>query len=265
MPFNVYSSDRSRLSVFSICAILTLIMVFSRAPGLRAQEMDPVVSATHPFSKLGMDANIGTLGIGVEAATPLTSRFNLRGGGNFFGYSRNIKRNGITYLANLNLRSAQASLDWFPFGGSFHLSPGVMLYNGTKVVANAQIPANGAFTLNGVQYYNDPSDPLSGFAKIRFPAAGPQLTAGFGNMVPRKESKHFSVPFEFGLAYFGSGRTRLQFNGSGCIFPGGFGCMKASSLPGFLANVTAEQAKIDKYVEDARFYPILRIGASYKF
>lgn len=255
----------SKFSVFSVCSILTVILAFSLASALRAQAIDPVASSMRPFSKLGMGANVGTLGIGVEVATPLAGRFNLRGGGNFFGYSRNIDRNGITYAANLDLRSAQASLDWFPFGGSFHLSPGAMLYNGTKVVANAQVPPNGSFTLNGVKYYNDPSDPLSGSAKVVFPAAGPQFTAGFGNMVPRRDSKHFSVPFEFGFVYFGTGTTLLHFNGSACISPGGFNCMKASSLPGFQTNVTAEQAKIEKYVEYARFYPVLRIGASYKF
>lgn len=255
----------SKLSVFSVCPILVLILAFSLAPALRAQAIDAVASSMRPFSKLGVGVNVGTLGIGVEAATPLAGRFNLRGGGNFFGYSRNIDRNGITYIANLDLRSAQASLDWFPFGGSFHLSPGAMVYNGTKVVANAQIPPNGTFTLNGVTYYNDPSDPLSGSAKVMFPVAGPQFAAGFGNMVPRKDSKHFSVPFEFGFVYFGTGTTLLNFNGSACISPGGVYCMKASSLPGFQTNVTAEQAKIETYVKDARFYPILRIGVGYKF
>lgn len=265
MTSTASSSHRSRSSVFSVCSVLALMLAISFAPALRAQAIGAVASSMRPFSKLGVGVNVGTLGIGVEAATPLGGRFNLRGGGNFFDYSRNIDRDGITYVANLDLRSAQASLDWFPFGGSFHIGPGAMLYNGAKVVANAQIPPNGAFTLNGVQYYNDPSDPLSGSAKVTFPVAGPQLTAGFGNMVPRRNSKHFSVPFEFGLVYFGTGTTLLNFNGSACISPGGLNCMQASSLPGFSANVAAEQAKIENYVKDARFYPIVRIGASYKF
>ena len=254
-----------KLSIFSVSSILTVILALSIAPALRAQAVDPVASSMRPFSKLGVGVNVGTLGIGVEAATPLANRFNLRGGGNFFSYSRNIDRSGLTYVANLDLRSVQASLDWFPFGGSFHLSPGAMVYNGTKVAANVQVPTNTAFTLNGVDYYSDPSDPLSGSAKVTFPVAGPQFTAGFGNMVPRKDSKHFSVPFEFGFVYFGTGTTLLNFNGSACTSPGGVNCQKASSYPGFQTNVTAEEAKIEKYVKYARFYPILRIGVSYKF
>ena len=47
---------------------------------------------------------------------------------------------GITLDATLTLRSASAHLDWFPFGGGFHLSPGVMLYNGNQM--NAVAPAS---------------------------------------------------------------------------------------------------------------------------
>ncbi|MHB8304137.1 MAG: hypothetical protein ACYDC6_15180 [Acidobacteriaceae bacterium] len=158
-----------------------MVLALSIAPALRAQAVDPVASSMRPFSKLGVGVNVGTLGIGVEAATPLANRFNLRGGGNFFSYSRNIDRSGLTYVANLDLRSVQASLDWFPFGGSFHLSPGAMLYNGTKVAANVQVPTNTAFTLNGVDYYQRENPRLcrGGSSSLTFPGLclSPFLTA----------------------------------------------------------------------------------------
>ncbi len=135
---------------------------------MRAQAVGRAAPSIRPFSKLGVRVNIGTLGIGAEAATPLANRLNLRGGANFLSYSRNIDSSGLTYIANLDLRSGQASLDWFPFGGSFHLSPGVMLYNGNRVTASVQVPNGTSFTLNSVGYYSDPSDPLSGLANVTF-------------------------------------------------------------------------------------------------
>ena len=254
-----------KLLVFSARSILLVILVLSIAPALRAQAVDTVAPSMRPFSKLGVGVNIGMLGLGVEAATPLANRFNLRGGASFFSYSRNIDHNGLTYVASLDLRSGQASLDWFPFRGGFHLSPGVMLYNGTKVSASVQVPNGTSFSLNRVAYYSDPSDPLSGTANITFPKAGPLFTIGFGNMIPRKKSRHISVPIELGFVYFGTGTTLMNFNGSECTSPSGSNCQKASSDTNFQANVTAEEAKIEKYVKYVKFYPILQIGLSYKF
>ena len=62
--------------------------------------------------------------------------------GGFSGVSLShvFEDDGITLDATLTLRSASAHLDWFPFGGGFHLSPGVMLYNGNQM--NAVAPAS---------------------------------------------------------------------------------------------------------------------------
>ncbi len=252
-------------SISFACPILPVILVLLIAPALRAQVVDRAAPSIRPFSKLGVGVNIGTLGIGAEAATPIANRLNLRGGANFLGYSRNIDNNGLNYSTNLDLRSGQASLDWFPFGGTFHLSPGVMFYNGTKVAASVQVPNSTRFTLNGMGYYSAPSDPLNGSVNIAFPKAGPQFTVGFGNMIPRKRGRHISVPFELGFVYFGTGTTVLNFNGSACTSPNGVSCQKVSSDTNFQANVTAEQATIEKDVKYAQFYPIVRIGLSYKF
>lgn len=186
-------------SVFSAYAMLPVSLALLFGPALRAQRGVPVAPSMRPLSKLAVGVNIGTLGIGAEAATPLATRLNLRGGANLLSYSRNIDSNGLTYLANFDLRSGQASLDWFPFGGSFHLSLGVMLYNGIKVGGSVQVPNDNSFTLNNVRYYSDPSDPLSGSAYVAFPKGGPQITIGFGNMIPRTASRHISVPFELVL------------------------------------------------------------------
>lgn len=256
------SSRFSKLSVFSFCSILTAILALLMAPALRAQ-----ADASHmrPFSRLGVDANVGTLGVGVEIATPLATRFNLRASGNFFRYNTNINRGGLIYATALDMRSAQASLDWFPWRNAFHLSPGVMFYNGIQMTANIQAPANTSFTINGATFYSDPSDPLTGYGKVTFPTVGPQLTIGLGNMIPRSNHKHFSFPIDAGVVYFGSGTILLNFSGSECLAPGGVFCQKASSSPNFQADVAAAKSQVRTYVNYFGLYPILRMGVSYKF
>src|SRR5262249_34400533 len=69
--------------------------------------------------RLGVGAKVSTLGFGFEAATAVTSRSNVRGGFNFFGYDHDASKNGIDYAARLRFRSIEAHYDWFL--GGFHV------------------------------------------------------------------------------------------------------------------------------------------------
>lgn len=219
----------------------------------------------HPFSHVAVGVYVSTLGPGVEVALPLSNHFNVRAGFNLFEYNTSITQSGITYGADITLRSAQVSLDWFPRGKKFHISPGVLLYNGNHVNANLMIPVSTSFALDSVSYYSDPADPLTGSAKMSFPVAGPQLTFGFGNMLPRWKKQHFSIPFEFGAAYFGNGTALLQFTGSACTSLGGINCMPVNTFARFQTDLAAEQTIIENDLHYARIFPILHLGISYKF
>ena len=52
-----------------------------------------------PFSRLGIAVTASTLGFGAEAASPLSSRFNLRAGFNLFNYDRDFHEDGVAYTA----------------------------------------------------------------------------------------------------------------------------------------------------------------------
>ncbi len=93
-------------------------------------------SESAPFSSFGVGIKVSFLGFGAEAATPLAHRFNLRAGFNAFSYNRGFNKDGVAYAGQLNFRSGEAHLDWFPFGGSFHVSPGALIYNGHQILAN---------------------------------------------------------------------------------------------------------------------------------
>src|SRR5579864_624425 len=80
-----------------------------------------------PFSRLGVAVKASLLGAGIEAATPLTPRSNLRAGFNMFSYDRGFNKDGVAYDGQLRFRSVEAHYDWFPFHGSFHVSPGALV------------------------------------------------------------------------------------------------------------------------------------------
>src|SRR5262245_31199115 len=102
--------------------------------------------AQESLPRIGAGVKMSTLGVGFEAATAVTQRSNLRGGFNFFNYSITSEKDGIHYDASLTLRSVQITYDQYIVGG-FHVSPGLLLYNGNGANAVASVPAGQSFSL----------------------------------------------------------------------------------------------------------------------
>ena len=214
------------------------------------------------------DAAVGvklsSLGAGAEAAVRLTERTNLRAGFNIIKYGRSFHKDGIAYDGELNFQSFEAHFDYFPWAKNFHVSPGLLVYTADPIAATPSVPANQSFSLGGVSYYSDPSDPVTGKGKITFNRAAPTITVGWGNLVSRQEGKHFSVPFEIGVAFQGSPKANLSLTGSVCEQPG-VNCHAIPADPIIQSNIILEQNKINNSVSFFKVYPIISVGFGYKF
>jgi hypothetical protein len=207
-------------------------------------------SASRPggFPGIGVGVKVGILGVGVEAAVPVGRHLNVRGG------------------ANLQFRSGEASVDWFPWAKGFHISPGALIYNGNQVTGGANVPGGKTFTLNGTTYTSSATSPVTGSGSLTFTKAAPKLTVGWGNLVPRSE-RHFSFPFEVGFAYVGDPKFVLNLAGTACYnYQGTLYCDNVATDPNIQANLAAEQKKISNDVATyARFFPILSQGFAVRF
>jgi hypothetical protein len=224
-------------------------------------------SSTRPiaFSTVAAGIQVGILGVGFEAATPLSMHLNLRAGGNFFNYTDTLTSDGLTYNANLHLRSSEASLDYYPWAKSFHVSPGALLYNGNEITGTANVPGGQTFTLNGTTYTSSITDPVNGNGGVTFNKAAPKITVGWGNLIPRNGG-HFSVPVELGFAYVGDPKVALNLNGTACYtYQGAPYCADVATDPTIHANVVAQQQKIANDAAPARFFPIISAGFAYRF
>jgi hypothetical protein len=221
------------------------------------------IAAFRPFSRTAVGVKVSILGVGFEAATPLSRSFNLRGGANLFGYSDTFTSDGVTYQGNLHFRSVETSLDWFPWSWGFHLSPGMLLYNGNSITGSASVAGGQSFTLNGVTYTSSASNPVTGVASLGFNKVAPKFTFGFGNLLPRS-GRHFSVPFELGFAYTGDPQIHLNLAGTACN-PQGISCQDVATNSQIQANVTAQEQKYQNDVDVARFFPIVSVGFAYNF
>ncbi|WP_213803962.1 hypothetical protein [Granulicella sp. dw_53] len=219
-----------------------------------------------PFSTVGVEIHVGLRGAGFDVATPVARKFNLRAGADFFSYGTTFEEEGADVNADMRLRSGHAALDWFPFGGGFHLSPQIVFANNSQVKATALIPAGNTVTLNGTDYISSRTDPLHGDGSIGFRTVAPGLSVGFGNIVPRS-NKHFSFPVEAGFYYVGQPRLNVRFTGSACDprFPAAIGCESVDNDPDFQRDLAAFIKRNNNNLSYASFLPILSFGVAYKF
>jgi hypothetical protein len=226
----------------------------------------PETTRVRPFSSVGVDAHISVGGIGFDIATPLSRRFNLRTGSDFFSYGTSFQEEGADVTANLRLRSGHASLDWFPFGGRFRLSPLIVYGNNNQAVATALVPSGSTLTLNGQDYISSSTDPLHGSGSVNFRKVSPGFSFGFGNIIPRRRS-HFSIPVEAGFYYVGQPGLKVAFTGSACspTEPQAIGCESVDQDPGFQQNLNAFVSRNNHNLSYASFFPIFSVGFGYKF
>jgi len=224
----------------------------------------PTVKASHVMpSRFGMAVKVSPLGLGIEAATPLSYHMNLRVGANAFSYSHGLNESGVNYNANLNLRSVESHLDWFPFAGAFHLSPGALFNYGNQVTGSASVGGGQAFTLGSTKYVSGATSPITGTGKIAFDRFAPSFLMGWGNLLPRSP-KHFTVPFEFGAVFDGVPKATLSLTGSACSSTGS-NCHNIGNDSSFQNNVIAQQNKLNNDMSFLKAYPVISLGFGYKF
>jgi len=232
------------------------------SPVRPAQEPKPFL----PFSRIGVAWRSGLGGAGFDVATPLARKFNVRSGFDFFDYSFSFQEEGADVNVALRMRTGHASLDWFPFGGRFKISPLMVFANNNRVRATALIPGGSTLSMNGQDYISSPSDPLHGSGSVTFRKASPGLAVGFGNIIPRHNG-HISFPVEAGFYYVGQPALKVDFSGSACDpnYPASVGCQSVTQDPGFQKDLAAFIVRNNHNLSYASFFPIFSVGFGYSF
>ncbi len=237
---------------------LALAVVFLLHVGVASGQ-----TLSSPNSHVGLAVKLTTLGVAIEGATPVSERTNVRVGFDVFGLNHDFDKDGITLAAQLKLRSFNTYLDWFPFGGGFHVSPGVMLYNGNEVDGVATVPPTKKFTLGNEDLISNPANPVTGNAVVSFPKVAPSILIGWGNLIPRSE-RRWSIPFEIGVVYSRAPTTTLSLGGSACSLNGAI-CRSVATDPGLQADLVTQQNKMNNDLSPLKVLPVISVGFSYKF
>jgi hypothetical protein len=210
-----------------------------------------------------------TLGFGARFAVSLTGNVNFRAGASYFSYSTDRTKDDIPYTANVRLQSEQAVVDWYPFHGTFHITPGVQFGNHNRVFGGAEITAGNSFTINGVNYYSSSSIPVQASGLVALRRTSPMLTVGWGNWIrhfgEKRGERHFIFPFEAGVVFSGDPVTALNYSGVVCTDSGQHNCMNIATDPEVQKNIQAERVKLQNDADWARFYPVIAGGIVYRF
>jgi hypothetical protein len=215
-----------------------------------------------PFSTVAVGLRISSFGPGLEMATPLSQHLNLRSIINVIDYGHKFTADGGDYNAEIHFHSAQMSVDWFPFlHGGFHISPGIMAFN-NKLAAQLKVPPGQTFELEDYELTSSLDNPLHGGATATYGRKiAPVLMAGFGNILPRN-GRHFTAPFEFGVAYPGAAQISASLQGIACQPEG---CADVSTDPEAQSAVVQKQNELNSDLNKFQLYPIVSMGVAYRF
>ena len=213
-------------------------------------------------SRFAVAMKMSSLGAGGDIAVRIYRKWNLRAGINGFNYQRTVSDSGINYDAALRLRSVQAVVDWFPFSKAFHLSPGIALYNGNQVLANAVIPVNKPQFAAGESFVSSAKDPLIATAKSSMNRVAPLVLFGFGNLVPK--TRHIAIGSDFGIIFQGTPNAVVNVTGSACDLAGRH-CQKVSSDKDLKADLESGEKTMQQDLGFMKFYPVLSFSIGYHF
>ena len=255
--------------LYAICLLFLFAFAGSKLACALGDEADapPPAPAPNPSGlfkpSFGLVAKGSMLGIGGDAGASITPFFNVRGGFNGFSFSHDFSNSGINYNGKLRLRSVEALVDITPLGDLFHISPGILVYNGNQVTATANVPGGQTFDLGGASFRSSPTDPIHGNGLMVVRKAAPMVMFGFGNPIPHHH--HVTFFHDFGVVFQGAPTTTLNFAGTACDPVTGLACVNAATDPTFQAQVKAQQDKINKDTTIVKFYPVASIGIGIKF
>jgi hypothetical protein len=241
--------------------LVALLCVVSLPQLAQAQTAAAGGSGNKPA--VGVAVTAGTLGVGLAAAVRVHSKVNIRGQFNFLSLSHDFENtdDNITLNGDLKFRSVNAFVDYFPFGGGFHISPMFQISNTSKVTLAATLAGGKKFDVDDVEYMSSPTNPVKVAGGVTLKSGKPGVVIGWGNIAGHHR---VTVPFELGVVFSSAPVGTMSFTGTICQ-TNGTNCRDAGSDSTFQARVKNEEADLNDTLRPFRFYPVLSLGLSFRF
>jgi hypothetical protein len=201
---------------------------------------------------LAVSGKLGTLGFGLELTKAFSDSVTGRVGLNGYSYSKGASQSGVDYDFKLKLNTVSFLADWYPMGGTFRTTAGLM-YNDNKATLDAK-PSTGQYTINNVVYNAADVGSLKG--EMAFNKAAPYFGLGWGNPVAKEKTWGFVA--DVGVLYQASPKVALDATCGAAIV----GTAQCTSLQ---SDTAAERSQLESDLKDFKWYPVVSIGVSYRF
>ncbi len=204
-------------------------------------------------AQVAVSADLGTTGAGAYLILPMERTLNGRFGLHYMKRSKDQRAADVSYDTRSTLRTADILFDWYAYGASpLHLTAG-LVYHGNQVTAVARPGDNGSYTINGKTYTAADVGSLTG--SIEFRRAAPYLGIGWGNPLAAAKNK-WTLTGDVGVFVLGPPKVKLV----------SLGCTTSQVVCRALAtDVAADRARFKDDIDYRRAYPVLRVGAAYRF
>ena len=209
--------------------------------GLVALALMPAVAAAQ---SVGVD--VSTQGLGVEVGADFSQYFGLRIDGNYFRVSHGFHSDNVDYHGRARLMSFGLVGDLYPIDSGFRLTGGGYL---NRNHADIQATPTSSVTIGSTVYAPSDIGTLSG--TVRYPDFAPYAGVGYTS---NRGGSGFSFVVDAGVMFQGGSLVTLTSNG---------GALSAD--PTLQTDLENERAEIKRDVDKLRFFPVLKLGAAYRF
>jgi hypothetical protein len=226
-----------------VCSAWLRRFSFATLKTAAALSVTTVVLGPAPLAaQFGLAARASTLGIGAEVSYRVSRVIGVRAGVNYLEFSRDMAIENIDYHLTPHFENGSALLDFYPLGGSFHLSGGVLL-NHNEGRMEARLNQN--IEIGGRTY--TPSEIGSLTGTVDFRKTAPYLGLGFA------AGGKVSFLLDLGVGVTGTPRVDLI----------GETPLTGPAKTEFDANVAQELAQVRAEINDKsylKFHPVLSVG-----
>ncbi len=186
--------------------------------------------------------HLGTEGLGIGYSHSLTPSAGVRIEGNYGRVSRELETDGVKYDAKIRLGGIGVIGDWFPSDAGFRLSGG-LTWNDKKGSGTGRSAAESV-TING-RTYSLAGEELRG--TVKFPTVMPYLGIGWGHQAT---TRGWGFTADLGVLI---GKPKASL----------------TATPGLAAqagaDIEAERRELQREADKFKVFPVLKIGASYRF
>ena len=207
-----------------------------------------MVAGTADAGDWSLSAGAGTLGLGATAGYEFNEHFGLRLGGYAFSVSDTGERSGVEYDGDLDLSNIGLVADWYPFGGSFHVSAGWFATdNGLK--ADGRPGPGGTYDIGGQTFTADEVGTLHAVADLGNSGA----FVGLGWLWGRADGG-LEWSLDLGVLLQDSPDVTLTATGG-----------SLSGQPALQSALAQEEVEVEDDIDSLKTWPVVNFGIGYRF